>query len=102
MSEYFMDVLCWTGEDYTMKAYIENKKEQLKDDADIEMITEYIIPNISYDIGENVGWGKLIDIKYDSYRGNKNNFDLLYEEKAPKALEIIAEWNAAWGGYTEE
>ena len=102
MSEYFMDVLCWTGEEYTMKAYIENKKDQCKDDADIEMITEYIIPNISYDIGEAVGWGKLIDIKYDSYRGNKNNFDLLYEEKAPKALEIIAEWNAAWGGYTEE
>ena len=102
MSEYFLDVLCWTGDEYMMKAYIEAKKERFKDDVDIEMITEYIIPSVSYDGGEYVGWDHLIDIKSDSYKGNKNNFDQLYEEKAPYALKTIAKWNAAWGGYTEE
>ena len=112
MSEYFLDVLCWTGDEYMMKAYIEAKKERFKDDVDIEMLTEYIIPNISYDVGGatvfydddrgTVTWAPLISIKDDSYKGNKNNFDRLYEEKAPYALKTIAKWNAAWGGYTEE
>ena len=102
MSEYFMDVLCWTGEEYTTKAYLETKKEYFKTDADMEMITEYIIPNISYDAGEVVGWGELINIKKDSYKDNENHFDEVYAEAEPDALKIIAEWNAAWGGYTEE
>ena len=112
MSEYFMDVLCWTGDEYMMKAYIEAKKERFKDDVDIEMLTEYIIPNISYDVGGatvfydddrgTVTWAPVISIKDDSYKGNKNNFDRLYEERSPEALKTIAKWNAAWGGYTEE
>ena len=98
MSEYFMDVLCWTGEDYTMKAYIETKKAQFKDDADVEMITDYIFPNISYDqtftafsLGSLSAWAD-----------GENKFDEVYSKAEPNALKIIAEWNAAWGGYTEE
>ena len=103
MSEYFMDVLCWTGEDYTMKAYIETKKEQFKDDADIEMITEYIIPNISYDAGECVEWDELLpSVKNASWADGENKFDEVYASAEPDALKTIAEWNAAWGGYTEE
>ena len=103
MSEYFMDVLCWTGEEYTMKAYLETKKEHIKSDVDMEMITDYIIPNLYYDAGQMVGWGELFPIS-DTYGGikYKNNFDQAYEEHAPDALKTIAEWNAAWGGYTEE
>ena len=102
MSEYFMDVLCWTGEEYTMKAYLEIKKEQFKDDAGIEMITEYIIPNISYDVGSAVGWSRLLPkVRTASWSDNKD-FDEVYAEIEPDALKTIAEWNAAWGGYTEE
>ena len=111
MSEYFMDVLFWTGEEYTRKTYIEANKERFKDDVDKEMLTEYIIPNISYNAGGSIIyydekgskiWAPLIDSKEDSYKGNENNFDAWYEEKAPDALKIIEEWNKAWGGYTEE
>ncbi len=103
MSEYFMDVLCWTGEEYTMKAYLETKKEYFKADAEMEMITDYIIPNLYYDAGSAVGWDELFPLS-KTYSGlsYKNNFDQAYEEHAPDALKTIAEWNAAWGGYTEE
>ena len=103
MSEYFMDVLCWTGEEYTMKAYLETKKEYFKSDADMEMITNYIIPNISYDAGGIVGNNELLpDVKINSWQSGENKFNEFYAAAEPDALETIAEWNAAWGGYTEE
>ena len=101
MSEYFMDVLCWTGEEYIMKAYIENKKEHFKSDAEMEMITDYIIPNLYYDAGLSFGWDRLFDIS-GMYANGQNNFDEFWKEYSPDALKTIAEWNAAWGGYTEE
>jgi hypothetical protein len=101
MSEYFMDVLFWTGEEYVMKEYIKSLKTGFTSDEDIEMLTDYIIPNISYDPGEAVGWGQLLSLS-DIYANNKNNFDEYYEKRSPAALEIIAEWNKAWGSYTEE
>ncbi|MBQ8565985.1 MAG: leucine-rich repeat protein [Clostridia bacterium] len=102
MSEYFMDVLFWTAQEYTMKTYLEQKSELFETDAEIEMITEYIIPNISYDAGVSVGWGTLINIKSDSYKGNENHFDEVYEKKAPDALKTIEEWNKAWSSYVED
>ena len=104
MSEYFMDVLFWTGEEYVTKAYVDKKVNAFKTDLEKEMLTEYIIPNISYDVGEAVGLGTLIsDIRSsDVYENNENHFDEVYAEAEPDALKTIAEWNAAWGGYTEE
>ena len=101
MSEYFLDVLSWTGKEYTVKAYLDTKSEYVSDE-DMEMLTDYVFPNIIYDPGYAVGWGNLIgDALYDSYKGNVNNFDNAYAEHEPKALETIAEWNTAWGAYTE-
>ena len=102
MSEYFMDVLSWTAKEYTMKTYLEQKSELFETDAEIEMITEYIIPNISYDAGDSVGWGSLINIKSASYEGNENHFDEEYAEKEPDALKTIEEWNKAWSSYIED
>ena len=101
MSDYFMDVLFWTGEEYVMKEYIKGLKTSFTSDKDIEMLTDYILPNISYDAGEAVDWGTLLSL-YGTYANNKNNFDEYYKEKSPAALETIAEWNKAWGSYTEE
>ena len=101
MSDYFMDVLFWTGEEYVMKEYIKILKTGFTSDKDIEMLTDYILPNISYDAGEAVDWGTLLSL-YGTYANNKNNFDEYYKEKSPAALETIAEWNKAWGSYTEE
>ena len=103
MSDYFMDVLFWTGEEYTMKAYLETKKEHLKTDADMEMVTEYIIPNIFYDAGAAVGWSELLpNVKVGSWADGENKFDEVYSKAEPDALKTIAECNTAWGGYTEE
>ncbi|MBQ2737024.1 MAG: hypothetical protein IJF26_06305 [Clostridia bacterium] len=103
MSDYFMDVLFWTGEEYVMKEYIKDLKTGFSSDKDIEMLTDYIIPNISYDPGEAVGWGQLFPLSSTYYsNGYKNNFDQVYDNYSPTALDTIAEWNKAWGSYTEE
>ncbi len=102
MSEYFFDVLSWTGSEYTYKAYFEQKSEHFTANEDMEMLTDYIFPNLTYDAGEAVGWGSLMEgVIYDSYKGNVNNFDNAYAEYEPEALETIKKWNAAWGAYTE-
>jgi len=105
MSEYFMDVLCWTGEDYIGKAYIEQKRDKLETESDVEMITDYIIPSISYDAGKAAvkSWKDLLsNIEYDSWEKNENNFDEAYAKREPEALKIIAEWNKAWSSYVED
>ena len=102
MSDYFIDVLAWTGNEYTMKAYLQAKADQFDTDVEIEMITDYIFPNVLYDAGGAVGWGDLIgSVKSASYNGNVNNFAQAYAEKEPSALETIASWNETWGGYSE-
>ncbi len=101
MSEYCLDLLAWTGSEYTMKAYLEGKANQFDSEVEIEMITDYIFPNVSYDAGGAVGWGELISVMGGSYANNTNSFEQVYNEKAPAALETIAAWNEAWGGYTE-
>ena len=102
MSDYFVDVLAWTGREYTMKAYYENMREQLYSDTDLEMIKDYIMPNIYYDAGNAVGWGSLMgEVIGASYDGNENNFDAAYANQEAKALQMIKDWNKAWGSYTE-
>ena len=102
MSDYFVDVLAWTGREYTMKAYYENIRDQLYSDTDLEMIKDYIVPNISYDAGNAVGWGSLIGMALGaSYSGNKNNFEEAYAKYDAEALQMIKDWNEAWGAYTE-
>ena len=101
MSDYFVDVLAWTGNEYVMKAYYEQMAEQLGAE-EMEIMQNYIIPNITYDAGAAVGWTSLdYSIRGESYNGNKNNFEEAYSEREAEALEMIKDWNKAWGGYTE-
>ncbi len=103
MSEYFLDVLAWTGNEYTTKAYIEQKADQFDSDADIEILTEYIFPNIIYDAGASIGWESLMgDVRSTFKNGELSDFDTEYAKYEPDALKTIADWNTAWGGYTEE
>ena len=103
MSEYFLDVLTWTGNDYVTNAYFEQKAEHLGNDEDMEMLKSYIFPNIVYDAGKHVNWDSLIGVVYaESYQGNVNRFDEAYAKYEPEALKTVAKWNEAWGAYTEE
>jgi hypothetical protein len=102
MADYFIDVLAWTGKEYTMEAYLDGKRAQFDSEVEIEMITEYIFPNVVYDVGAAVGWGSLIGgVLNDSFKGNVNNFTQAFEAAQPGALQTIANWNNAWGAYTE-
>ena len=78
MSDYFVDVLAWTGRDYVMEAYYDQMAETLGD-QEMEIMQNYIIPNISYDAGAAIGWDTLIGgVLSESYNGNKNNAKLYY------------------------
>jgi hypothetical protein len=68
----------------------------------MEIVKNYIVPSISYDAGEAVGWGSLIgQVLGESWNGNKNNFDKAFANHEAAALETIKKWNDAWGAYTE-
>lgn len=102
MSDYFLDVLSWTGREYTIEAYLEHKSEYLVSPTDIEMLKSYIFPNVIFDAGAAVGWGDLIgQVKSSAWAGNTNCFIQAYEDAAPDALQVIESWNNAWGRYTE-
>jgi hypothetical protein len=102
MSDYFVDVLAWTGREYVMEAYYENMADQVDSAVEMEMIKEYIVPNISYDAGNAVGWGSLMGgVLGASYNGNVNNFAQAYADAEAGALATIKSWNDAWGAYAE-
>ena len=102
MSDYFVDVLAWTGREFMIEAYYGELAEKTGSGANMEMLTEYIFPNISYDAGSGNGWGSVIgSVLSAAYRDNKNNFDKAFAEHEADALKIIKEWNEAWGSYTE-
>ena len=102
MSDYFIDVLAWTGSEYVMEAYCDKLAGKFGSEDDMEMLTEYIFPNICFDAGNAVGWGMLMDfVTGYSYYNDGNKFDAAYAEQEDEALETIKEWNDAWGSYTE-
>ena len=102
MSDYFVDVLSWTGKEYTTKAYCEKIYELIKSDIDKEMLDEYIFPNITYDAGAAVGWTSLLgSVIGQSSNYNQNQFDKAFAEHEADALKTIKQWNEAWGSYTE-
>ena len=99
MSEYFLDVLSWTGQEYTMKAYLEQKANEFETAVEIEMLTDYIFPNIVYDAGAAVDWGSVLGgVRIDE---GIEVFEMGYNNAEPGALETLAKWNTAWGAYTE-
>ena len=103
MSDYFVDVLAWTGRDYVMDAYYENMADQVDSAVEMEMIKEYIMPNVSYDAGAATpDWGSLMgSVLSASYNGNVNNFAQAYANAEAGALKKIQSWNDAWGAYEE-
>ena len=105
MSDYFIDVLAWTGKEYVMEPYFEDLYNYFSSDANKEMLDKYIFPNISYDVGAVVGWGVILGsvFNYYSYGGGEREmrFEENYAKGEPEALETIKQWNEAWGSYTE-
>ena len=100
MSDYFVDVLAWTGKEYVMEAYYDRLSECLSSEADMEMIKEYIMPNITYDAARAAGWSSVFgDTVSASYKENK--FEEAFAKEKNKALITLKQWNEVWGAYTE-
>jgi len=105
MSDYFFEILSYTGQKHVMSAYKENLRTNLDPDTaaeSMEIIEKYIFSNLCYDQGYMHGWeGLLNSVQYESYSSGKPNFTAVYEAALETANEIISEWNMAWYEYSD-
>ena len=105
MSEYFFEILAYTGQKHIMAAYKENLRTFLHPDTaaeSMEIIENYIFSNLSYDPGYMYGWNGLLNsVQNDSYNTGYNNFIASYTGALDTATEIVTEWNKAWFGYSD-
>ena len=118
MGEYFVDVLSWTGQDYVMSAFHEEIESRLYDDGDtsradaLEMLTDYIFPNICYDQGymySAMGQSFMTNVQNETISratSLSNDFTILYMETYPYANDILNNkdygWNTNAKNYTDE
>ena len=96
MSEYFIDVLSWTGKEYTVKAYYDSLKESFNEETaneDMQILQNYVFKNIKYDVGYLTG---------GSICGEMKQYILLQPDDTTDWLapvEIVQSWNNAWVNY---
>ncbi|MBO5212656.1 MAG: hypothetical protein J6B60_03860 [Clostridia bacterium] len=106
MSEFFVDVLMWTGSDYIMKTYYENFELKLSSDYenDLRILKDHIHSNIFYDVGEiTSGWAGLLGtVRSNAHADNKDSFNALYLENEGTAQTTIDAWNMNWAAYDDE
>jgi len=105
MSEYFFEVLSYTGQEYIMRAYNQTLLSKLyygNAYESKEMLEEYIFPGVIYDVGYMDGWnGLLNNVQGNSYYSGKNNFLVEYEMNEEDALKEVSRWNSNWELYTD-
>jgi hypothetical protein len=114
MSDYFVDVISWTGDEYLIKAYLSTKANQVETVFEVEMLQVYIFPNIVYNGGYGYGWGSMdpgvIGGSYQVTVGEgdeattvyQNNYANIYAEKLEALTAKVAEMNTAWANYSDE
>ena len=106
MSDYFFEILAYTGQKYIMKAYMEDLRNCLDAETSaesMEMLEEYVFPGMIYDQGWMYGWdGLLNEVQNESYSSGRPNFTASYEYAIEQARETVAKWNLAWYDYTEK
>ncbi len=117
MSTYFLDVLSWTGQEYIMGytvnedgeretngegyyADLATKVSDYKTEGDtLKIITDYVFPNLCYDVGYMHGWdGLMTSVQNDSFSGDENKFETAYDGVYENAAAILTEWNSNWKG----
>ena len=105
MSEFFFEVLSYTGQEFIMRAYNQTLLSKLyygNAYESKEMLEEYIFPGIVYDVGYMHSWsGVMNSVQYDSYSSGKNNFTMAYEFAEEDALKTVAKWNSNWELHTD-
>lgn len=103
VSDLCLTILAATGNVYTMDAYYTSLMlERNWGEDEIEMLADYILPNLSYDHASTVEWSSILpDVRANSYKGNVNNFEFAYAEQEANALATLQKWNDAWTNYSD-
>ncbi len=107
MSEFFVEVLNYTGNEYVMAPFKQTLKNSMTADVaneNIEILEDYVFPNILCDVGYlTSGWtGLLSEVRSNSYSGGSNTFQQAFLEERDDATIVINSWNDAWSAYWEE
>ena len=106
MSEAFIEILSKSASQYIMPAYydmVESKLYAEYAEQSMRVLTEQIFPNMMYDQGYMYGYGGLAsEIQSGSIDGNVNSFESAYANGAGSAEDKLAEWNIAYGSYSDE
>ena len=106
MSDYFVDVLSWTGEDYVTPAYIEHKMtafDMETADEDLEILQNYIWNNIMYDVASQCyGWSTFFgNVESEAVDNGVNNFNQAFQERIEDVLDMLEFINGYWTEYEE-
>ena len=106
MSEYFFDVLSWTGQEYVINAYHETLELKLYDDGKtsredaLRMLTNHIFPGMSYDQGymnHAMGSKFMTDVQTETVdSGSASKFTQLYAEKYTDAAKKLNDTKTGW------
>lgn len=100
MSDYFFEILSYTGQKYIMTAYKENVKDKLDGSTatdSMDIVENYIFSNLCYDVGYSYHWnGLLSQVQAESYSSGKNNFTAAYSGGLEDATNTLEDWNLAW------
>ena len=108
MSEYFFDVLSWTGQEYVMSAFYEAMESRLYDDGEtsredaLEMLTDYVLSSLTYDQGymhEAMGMKFLSFVQSETISGataSSSPFQTLYSEAFPDANKMLNDEKTGW------
>ncbi|MBQ7907479.1 MAG: hypothetical protein IJ309_05835 [Clostridia bacterium] len=115
MSTYFLDVLSWTGQEYVMgytvnedgekvlngEGYYQNISTKVVDykkaGDTMDMVMNYILANICYDVGYMHSWnGLLTNVQHASYSTENNTFQHDFETYRDAAIDTLKTWNENW------
>lgn len=103
MSEYFVDVLSWTGNEYTVAAYydiLEATMDITTAEEDMDIAINYVFDKIAYDVGAiTCGSGASLcgDIKERTL--GDSSFTAIMQEEAAMLIETVEGWNNVWAAY---
>lgn len=101
-SEYFVDVLSWTGQEMVMNKFYASMKTKLAQDkgASFEMLKNYIFDKIIYDNGKFYGYEGLFNQALgQSWSSGQNKFQEVYSDASIVALGFVKKWNKTWESY---
>ena len=113
MSEYFFDVLSWTGQDYVMRGFYDAMESRLYDDGEssrddaLEILRDYVLNNLIYDpgyISTGMSGKFLTHVQSETISGatpSSSPFTTLYSESYNDAYKILNDEKTGWNTYAK-